>query len=208
MSRARHFAWIPVCLVAAGCGGGATVASSTASPSTVALRGTPSGVSPSAESAASSFSCSPVSGGTATSEAQLTDVRSAHHPGFDQITFEFAAPVTGGPLAKLPAYTVVSQPSANFVRDASGQPVLLEGTAGLRIVVHGASGYDNLASVPRQTYTGSTDQRPGLPEIREVAEVGDYERVLSWGVGLASPACFRIGELGSPARLVIEVAAA
>lgn len=194
--------------LAVGCGASATVATTTPSTSPAGLSERTIAASPSPISAASGFSCSPLSGGTSTAEAQLTDVSTAHFPGYDQITFGFAAPISGGPLAALPAWNIASQASADFVHDASGERVSLEGSAGLRIVMHGASGYDNLAPSPRQTYTGSIDQKPGLPEIRELSETGDYERVLGWGVGLSSAACFRVGELLGPGRLVVDVAAA
>jgi hypothetical protein len=126
---------------------------------------------------------------------QLTAVRVAHQPGFDRIVFEFA-PQSGG-TAHLPAYTVSRQASAQFVKDPSGQAVTMRGSAGLRIVFHGASG--------ATSYTGSRDQMPGLPVIQEVEQLGDFEAVLSWGAGLSQPSCLRTLELSNPTRLVIDV---
>ena len=137
--------------------------------------------------------------------AQLAGVQAAHHDGYDELTFQFVAPVTGAALQNLPAYTVTHQSSAGFTKDASGEHVTLDGTAGLRVVMQGSSGFDNLASTPVQTYTGSTDLHVQLPEVRELAQTGDFERVLSWGVGLRTGACYRVRELTDPARLVIDV---
>ena len=143
------------------------------------------------------FTCSDHSGGADTGLAmRLTAIRVAHQPaGYDRIVFEFA-PQAGG-TAHLPAYTVSRQASAKFVKDASGQPVTLRGSAGLRIVFHGASG--------ATSYNGSRDLTPNLPVVQEVEQLGDFEAVLSWGAGLSQPSCIRTLELSNPTRLVIDV---
>jgi len=144
------------------------------------------------------FTCADHSGGADSGLAmQLTQVRVARQSGYDRIVFEFA-PQAGG-TAHLPAYTVSRQASAQFVRDASGQPVTMRGSAGLHIVFHGASG--------ATSYTGSRDQTPGLPAVQEVEQLGDFEAVLSWGAGLSQASCIRTLELANPTRLVIDVQA-
>jgi hypothetical protein len=162
---------------------------------TPSLAPTPAPTSPPspAPSALTPFTCSDLSGGkpTGTSPAQLTQVRIAHQAaGYDRIVFEFAS----GPV---PSYTLTRQASTNFTKDASGQPVTLQGSSGLKLVFHGASGYP--------TYTGSTDLKPGLPVVQEVEQIGDFEGVLSWGIGLSQQSCMRTLELSSPTRLVIDV---
>ena len=87
------------------------------------------------------------------------------------------------------------QNSSTFVRDASGQPVTLEGSAGIRAVLRNS---DIASGVP-------SDLKPRLPQIREVANIGNFERVVSYGVGLKTAACFRVLELSGPTRLVIDV---
>jgi hypothetical protein len=142
------------------------------------------------------FSCLDTSGGADSGLAmQLTAVRVAHQPGFDRIVFEFA-PQAGG-TAHMPAYTVSRQASAQFVKDPSGMPVTMRGSAGLRIVFHGASVASN--------YNGSRDLTPGLPVVQEVEQLGDFEAVLSWGAGLSRASCIRTLELSNPTRLVIDV---
>lgn len=143
------------------------------------------------------FACQDFSGGTSDGmPMQLTAVRVAHQSaGYDRIVFEFAAPA--GTTAYLPAYTVSRQSSAKFVRDPSGVSVTLQGSDGLRIVFHGASGANS--------YSGSHDLTPGLPVVQEVEQLGDFEAVLSWGAGLSRASCIRTLELSSPTRLVIDV---
>jgi hypothetical protein len=189
-----------MCLLLAGCGAATTQSASHSVPATSAQ------TTPTASgNAASEFSCAKQSGGDATLQAQLTDVRTEQFDGHDELTFQYAAPVTGASLHGVPAFTVAAHPSTLFIKDASGQRLTLDGTAGLLIVAHNASGWDTLAPTLRQTYTGSVDIHTGLAAVREVAEVGDFERTLSWGVGLSSTACFSVHAKTDPSRLVIDV---
>ncbi len=165
-----------------------TSASTTAAP-------TPLPTQPAATDLAA-FSCVDHGGGTDSGPAmQLTAVRVAHQTGYDRIVFEFAP--QAGATAHIPAYTVSRQASAKFVKDPSGLPVTMRGSAGLRIVFHGASG--------ATSYTGSRDQVVNLPVVQEVEQLGDFEAVLSWGAGLSQASCIRTLELSNPTRLVIDV---
>jgi len=142
------------------------------------------------------FSCLDHSGGADSGPAmQLTAMRVAHQTGFDRIVFEFAP--QAGATTHIPAYTVSRQASAKFIKDPSGLPVTMRGSAGLRIVFHGASG--------ATSYSGSRDQIVNLPVVQEVEQLGDFEAVLSWGAGLSQASCIRTLELPNPTRLVIDV---
>jgi hypothetical protein len=135
------------------------------------------------------FTCTDKAGGTVGAAATVYDVRVAHHDGYDRL-------VIGFPTASaMPQYQVAQQATAHFVRDASGQPVVLSGSSGIRLVIRNA---DIVSGAP-------SDVKPSLPAIREVAQIGNFERVVSYGVGLATPACFRVLELTGPTRLVIDV---
>ncbi|HEY9287174.1 MAG TPA: hypothetical protein VIT43_04030 [Candidatus Dormibacteraeota bacterium] len=142
------------------------------------------------------FACQDFSGGTAGGAMQLTDVRSAHQSGgYDRIVFEFTAP--SGTVPHIPSYTVTRQASSNFVKDPSGQEVILQGSDGLRIVFHGASAAGS--------YPGASDLKPNLAVVKELEKIGDFEAVLSWGAGLSQDACIRTVELSGPTRLVVDV---
>ena len=163
---------------------------------------TPSSTQP-ASSASSSpslgpFACTDRSGGVTNAFADLRAIRVAHQTGFDRITFEFT-PWPDAPAQSpfgLPAYQLTQQATARFYKDASGLPLTLIGTAGLKVVFHGGSGYG--------TYTGSQDLKPPVVLITEVAQLGDFERTLSWGIGLNPSACYRTVELSNPTRLAID----
>jgi hypothetical protein len=135
------------------------------------------------------FTCLDRSGGVAGAAATVSSVRIAHHDGYDRLVIGFATSNT------MPQYQLTQQATSHFVRDASGQPVTLNGSAGIRAVLRNA---DITPGAP-------TDLKPVLPAIREAAQIGDFERVVSYGVGLATPACFRVLELSGPTRLVIDV---
>jgi hypothetical protein len=55
------------------------------------------------------------------------------------------------------------------------------------------------------SYSGSTDLRPALKELREARQLGDFEGAVSWGLGLTRANCFRAYVLTGPSRLVIDV---
>lgn len=135
------------------------------------------------------FVCANASGGTSGTAATISAVRVAHHDGYDRLVIGFAT------SNALPSYTVQRQSSSTFTRDASGASVSLEGSAGIKIVLHNA---DITPGVP-------ADQKPRLPEVREIANIGNFERVVSYGVGLHDQACIRVFELSGPSRLVIDV---
>src|SRR5437899_5414800 len=135
------------------------------------------------------FTCTDKSGGVSGAPATVYDVRIAHHDGYDRLVIGF--PTTNS----MPQYQLNRQTTAHFVRDASGQPVTLRGSAGMRVVLQNA---DIVSGAP-------SDLKPNLPEIREVAQIGDFEDVVSYGVGLSTLGCIRVLELSGPTRLVIDV---
>jgi hypothetical protein len=175
---------------------------------TLAACGSPQAtVTPSASQSASSaspaanlgpFTCTDRSGGVTNAFADLRAIRVAHQTGFDRITFEFT-PWADAPAQSpigLPAYQLTQQATTRFYKDASGQPVTLAGTAGVKVVFHGGSGYG--------TYSGGQNLKPPVVLITEVAQLGDFERTLSWGIGLNQSACYRTVELSNPTRLAID----
>jgi len=135
------------------------------------------------------FACSDQSGGTNGQSAHLTGIRIASHEadGYDRIVFDFSGPI--------PSYTLTRQDSPTFVRDPSGLQVKLDGGAGIRIVFHDT---DLAPDV-------SNDAKPGLRGVREVEQIGNFERVVTYGIGLSSSACMRTMELNSPSRLVLDI---
>ncbi len=147
------------------------------------------GILPASADTVGAFTCADKTGGVAGTSGTVYDVRVAHHEGYDRVVIGF--PTTNS----MPQYQLNRQTTAHFVRDASGQPVTLSGSAGIRVVLQNA---DIVSGAP-------ADLKPNLPEIREVAQIGDFERVVSYGVGLSTLGCIRVLELSGPTRLVIDV---
>jgi hypothetical protein len=115
------------------------------------------------------------------------------------VVFEF----TGPP----PAYQVTY---VNEVReDPSDRPVALEGDAFLLVVMHGGT-LDTTPQVtdPKQarSYAGPRRIRPDLDVVEEIAAAGDFEAVLSFGIGIDERAPFRVLRLSGPGRIVVDVA--
>ncbi len=135
------------------------------------------------------FSCSDRSGGVSGLSTQLTNIRWARHDGYDRIVFEFSSPA-------VPSYDLTRQESPTFYRDASGQAVTLDGSVGAKLIFRNT---DPASAVP-------TDAKPALISVREIAQVGNFEHYLTYGIGLASSQCLRVLELSGPSRLVVDVA--
>ena len=135
------------------------------------------------------FTCTDRSGGLTGAPGTVSAIRFAHHDGYDRLVIGFATSNT------MPEYRLTQQSSATFSQDASGRPVALDGSAGIRAVFSNSDIVDGAPS----------DQKAGLPELREVADIGNFEGVVSYGIGLHDAACFRVIELSSPTRLVIDI---
>ena len=120
------------------------------------------------------FTCTDRSGGTTGASSQLSTIRTAPHDGYDRIVFEFSG--------QIPSYDLSRQDSATFVRDASGQPVKLDGSVGIKLDFRNTDAASGVQA----------DAKPALTSVKEIAQIGSFERVLSYGIGLASSQCVRV----------------
>lgn len=125
--------------------------------------------------------------------AQLTNIRVGAHPTYDRIVFDLTA---------LPA-TENAKYVAQLVRDPSGQPVSLPGNAFVQVTMTGTAAHDDNGSL---TYTGpQTFTTPQLTNVRAVALIGDFEGVVTVGLGLRHRAGVHVFTLTGPNRLVVDV---
>ncbi len=131
----------------------------------------------------------------------LADVRVAAHEGFDRITFEFSG--------VLPAYQITPARLPLSI-DPSGQPLALDGQELIDVVFHDASArYSFEASggqIGAPPYRGPDLVTPGFEVLREAAQRGDFEAVLTWTLGASTATCLRVLELQAPPRLAIDLA--
>jgi hypothetical protein len=173
----------------------ATAAPTTPAPTTAAP--TPTGTSSPGSTPASA--CPERTGGTATSQAQLTAIRIAHNAGFDRLVFEFGPSTAPGTYA-LPPYRIAV---ATSLSGPSGQPVPIDGSALFGVRFQNASTVN--PGDGSRSYAGATSLKPtSTPLIKEVRLVEDFERVMVWGVGLQRLVCPAVLTLSSPVRLVLD----
>lgn len=190
-------------------------AGATASPSAAATLSpsvSPSaGVSPTGQPPASPgpapasppTACAPISGGSDGTDVRLVAVRVGTHSGYDRVVFEFAPPKAPSPANTLPKYSVTKV--NQVTQDGSGNPVQIGGAALYSLVMQGASGVDLSGPQPVITYTGPKEFKPNFPVLAELEHSGDFENVLSWGIGLKAPRCIKATQLNSPLRLVLDI---
>lgn len=123
----------------------------------------------------------------------LTSIRTGTHPTFDRIVLDFAGPRP----------QVSSQSVDELIRDGSGEVEWLTGAAFAEVHVtpaqaHGDSGHPS--------YPGPQKFRtPDLANVMAVAITGDYEGVLSAGVGMRKQTWLNVFTLSDPTRVVIDV---
>jgi hypothetical protein len=126
----------------------------------------------------------------------LVAIRAAHHPeaarAYDRVVFEFSGPV---PLLRI---EYVKQ----LLGDGSGLPIPIAGRAILLVQLTPAQAHDDKgqASAPAR-------MKPKLPLLKEIVCSGDFEAVVSYGIGLGRKAETRILTMGGPDRLVIDLLA-
>ena len=147
-------------------------------------------VVPTGTASAASFVCGTQSGGSTRARAAITDVRVGRHVGYDRFVVQFSG-------TRMPHWTIVPKSSSTFYLDPSNRRVTLLGRAGLKVVLFPASGIG--------TYHGPRDFRTGFRRLLEARQIGDFEAVTTWGLGLSKASCKRVLVLSAPVRLVIDV---
>lgn len=86
-------------------------------------------------------------------------------------------------------FEATPQASPNFTADPSGLPVVLQGSAGVRIVLRGL----HFPGDPG----GPSSFMPAGSLVEEIRRIGDFEGVVTWAVGLRTPGCASATARGS-----------
>jgi hypothetical protein len=121
----------------------------------------------------------------------LTGIRVGQHAGFDRVVFQFS----GG----LPVYQAQTVQTVNS--DPKGEPVPLAGQQSLRVVFRASAWCQQPV---RHTYTGPSVLTPFYPRLLVVSAAGDFEQVLSFGIGTAASGPYHAYSLTGPDRVVID----
>ena len=125
----------------------------------------------------------------ASGTATLEHVRVARHQSFDRVVFEFSG--------ETPAWSAGYEP--RIVQDPSGQIATVAGRAFLHVVFHGTR-------VDRAATGRPIVRTPRFPMLLQIKEAGDFEGVVSFGVGVRRRTGFRAIHLSSPGRIVLDLA--
>jgi hypothetical protein len=129
----------------------------------------------------------PGSGG----QAELYRVDVACHSSFDRFVIRARSGT--------PRYDV--RYVTRIVADGSGDTVSLLGTRRLRVTLHDARAHTASGGV---LLTGA--KTPLCPNLRQSKLAGDFEGVVTFGLGLRRRTGFRVFRLTGPIRVVIDVA--
>jgi hypothetical protein len=123
----------------------------------------------------------------------LKEVRTASHPNFDRVVFEFEGDA-------VPGYKVeyVDKP----VRQCgSGDTVAVEGDGWLNVTFTPAQAHTDAG----QATVEDRERRLNLKILKELESICDFEGEVAWVLGVSSPNLYRVIELASPARLVVDI---
>ena len=123
----------------------------------------------------------------------LKKIRGASHVGYDRVVFEFDGPVPAN-------FDVSFVP--DIIGDPSGLPVPVIGQALLGVTFSLANGHDEDGNVFTDAITTL-----GLKNVIQVVRSGDFEALLSFGIGLAKQTQFSVFTLTNPSRVVIDIKA-
>lgn len=110
--------------------------------------------------------------------ALLINVRVGGHNSFDRVVFDFNGPLPGHRVG------YVDQ----VVQDGSGEPVPLRGRAFLQAVMTPGAAHDDHGA---PTVPGPLPSLSNLAALRDLADAGDFEGVVTWGIGVAARTEFR-----------------
>jgi hypothetical protein len=142
------------------------------------------------------FSCDlPIHEDATVARANITDVRTGTHAGYDRVVFEFA---DGLPEASL------ERAEPPFTQDASGEPIDVQGESFLRLILRGGT---KQTLEGTSSYDGPTEFETGYPALVHLIEGGDFEAQSTWYFGLNAESCVRVLTLtdDGTARLVIDI---
>jgi hypothetical protein len=138
-----------------------------------------------------STACPTLTGGSALAAPRVAALRAAHNPGLDRLVIEFTEQA-------VPSYEIKS--SSDIFGSPSGFSVRVDGNAFFSIRVSGQAHTD----AGQRSYLQADPYRPGLPLIREVKLVTDFEGAVIFGLGLERLACPTLLVLASPPRIVLD----
>ena len=129
--------------------------------------------------------------------AILRSVRTASHPEFDRVVFDFGD-------ARVPGYHIeyIDRP----VRQCgSGDVVQVQGDGWLRVRLEPARAHEFRDDTLAVVTVTERNRDLSLPTLDQLVLICDFEAQVEWVLGVASPNRYRVMELERPARLVVDI---
>ena len=123
--------------------------------------------------------------------ALLVRVRAGRNKDFDRLVFDFEGPVPGMRV----------QYVDRLIEDGTGNPIPLRGRAVVEIVMQPAAAHRDDGT---PTLSGPLPDLTGFAAFRQIADAGDFEAVLTWGIGVAARTGLRGLTLTGPSRVAID----
>jgi hypothetical protein len=133
----------------------------------------------------------PSMAGAAADGGTLVGIRVGQHTTFDRVVFDFA---DGGP-------SFLVSHVARLREDGSGNVVPVQGRAVLRVVLSPATAHDGNGAPT----VGPLPPVAGFAALRDIVPAGDFEGVVTYGIGTAGRSPFAAGQLTGPPRVVVDV---
>lgn len=123
----------------------------------------------------------------------LTGIRTGAHPTFDRIVLDLS-----GPLPQVSSRLV-----EELIQDGSGNIEWLTGAAFAEVHATPAQAHDEAG---QPSFAGPRKLRTGnLANVMAVSITGDFEGVVSLGIGMRKQTWVRAFTLTAPSRVVIDV---
>jgi hypothetical protein len=162
------------------------------------MRGLRSAILTSAVLAVALATSVPCAGLTANDMPSLVDIRATHRGGVDRVVFELQD--------GLPDDVIVDWVD-QVTQDGSGRKVAVQGNAFLQVSLQGVLGHE--LSEPMRPTFGPRSRAFDLPNVTQIVNAGDFEAVVTFGIGLMRrTSVVRTMQRRDPTRVIIDVAAA
>lgn len=122
----------------------------------------------------------------------VTGIRVGRHATYDRLVVDLTRPVAGHSVRWLSA----------LHEDGSGRLVTLNGAAKLQLQLNGAAAHTDTGSSTLSVRGGT----PSYPELRQWRVIGDFEGVVTVGIGATAVRHVHVFTLTAPNRLVVDIA--
>ncbi len=142
-----------------------------------------------------------VPAGAANEVPTLQVVRVGNDGTFDRVVFEFSGDVSPGATLVGPVVN-----DGSLTTDPAGQPVTISGKQLVTVRMSPAIATYAASNPPGPLYSGPTTITPtSTANIVQLTQIGDFESVLQWTIGMKAATAVTVKVLTDPVRVVVDV---